>query len=407
MEPMLPEVTPLEDLALRVLSGASALGNTLPKETSGRVAELLRVTNCYYSNRIEGHNTHPADIERAMRDEFAEDKGVRTLQREARAHIEVQILVENRLREHPDTNICSADFLRWMHEEFYERVPNEFRFVEDPTTGKKEPVIPGALRHHNVRVGRYYPPSYEDLPGFLVRFEEAYRLDGKRSVRDIVELAASHHRLMWIHPFSDGNGRVTRLFSAAYAGLVGLGGHGLWTISRGLARRRTDYVSFLANADSARRNDYDGRGALSSAALLDFCEFFLDTCLDQINYMRELLDLERLGDRLVSYAKLRAENAALGPSGTAEPIREEAGMILRQTMLRGELPRGEVPAITGLGRTMSGQIVKTLLEEGLLSSDSPKGPLRLGFPSHALQYVFPQLFPEGIMAEFKRTTLAK
>jgi Fic family protein len=399
MEPLLPEISPgIEDLGLRVLRGASSLQRALPGETAAVVAEVLRITNCYYSNRIEGHNTHPADIERAMRDQFAENPTIRVLQREALAHIEVQKLVEKRIRS-TSVDVCDSGFLRWVHKEFYDRVPEDLRFVE-AQSGRKEPVIPGALRHHDVIVGRHHPPPYADLPSFLTRFSEGYRADEKLSVRRIVALAASHHRLMWIHPFSDGNGRVTRLFSLAYAEQAGLSGGGLWSIARGLARRRGDYMAQLASADSLRQNAYDGRGGLSEKALQTFCEFFLDVCLDQINYMAGLLDLQTLGDRFVRYAQLRATGTAIGPTGAAA-FRPEAGLLLRETMFQGLLPRGDAPAITGLGRTTSGLMVKSLIEEGLLTSESPKGPLRLGLPEHSRPYLFPELFPEATTTGFQ------
>ena len=46
--------------------------------------------NCYYSNLIEGHYTHPVDIERALKDEYSADPEKRDLQLEAKAHIKVQ-----------------------------------------------------------------------------------------------------------------------------------------------------------------------------------------------------------------------------------------------------------------------------------------------------------------------------
>jgi hypothetical protein len=66
------------------------------------------------------------------------------------------------------------------------------------------------------------------------------------------------------------------------------GSYGLWTASRGLARRRDEYLKLLENADSPRLNDFDDRGALSYRALIDFSRFFLTTCLDQIVYMRKM-----------------------------------------------------------------------------------------------------------------------
>ena len=46
--------------------------------------------NCYYSNLIEGHDTHPVDIERALKNDYSRDEKKRDLQLEAKAHIIVQ-----------------------------------------------------------------------------------------------------------------------------------------------------------------------------------------------------------------------------------------------------------------------------------------------------------------------------
>ena len=92
----------------------------------------------------------------------------------------------------------------------------------------------------------------------------------------IIAAAAAHHRLAWIHPFLDGNGRVIRLIS--YATLLDtLDTGGIWSIARGLARN-VDAYAHLANCDLPRRNDLDGRGNLSEEALAEFTRFFLDIC---------------------------------------------------------------------------------------------------------------------------------
>ena len=51
--------------------------------------------NCYYSNLIEGHRTRPIDIERALAQDFSSDLEQRNLQLEAKAHIEVQTLLDS------------------------------------------------------------------------------------------------------------------------------------------------------------------------------------------------------------------------------------------------------------------------------------------------------------------------
>ena len=136
-------------------------------------------------------------------------------------------------------------------------------------------------------------------------FAGAYRPARLTGLHGIVAIAASHHRLLWIHPFLDGNGRVARLFSDACLRRAGLGGHGLWTVSRGLARQRGRYFDLLAQADAERAGDYEGRGARSLAALTAFARFFLDVCLDQVRFMSSLLQLDGLLERIEGYVDRR------------------------------------------------------------------------------------------------------
>ena len=94
MEPMLP--TPsreLEDLIIEMIQKASTLTSQIPNIVQKTIGELVRSMNCYYSNLIEGHHTHPYDIERALKKEYSQEIEKRNLQLEAVAHIEVQKLI--------------------------------------------------------------------------------------------------------------------------------------------------------------------------------------------------------------------------------------------------------------------------------------------------------------------------
>lgn len=218
MEPLLPSDSKneLRDLAIDVLRQSAALGVQLREPTRSSVAELLRPMNSYYSNLIEGHSTHPIEIERALRaDPGGDAKKQQQLQQEGLAHIEVQGLMEERLRNDPALAICTPTFLCWIHREFYERLPLELRRVRGPN-GEERPVVPGELRTWEVQVGRHVPPHHGSLERFLTRFAEAYEPAGLGKLERVVAAAASHHRLAWIHPFLDGNGRVIRLFTHAY-----------------------------------------------------------------------------------------------------------------------------------------------------------------------------------------------
>ena len=120
---------------------------------------------------------------------------------------------------------------------------------------------------HDNAVGRHVPPSSDRVADFMAYFESRYRLEPLGRASRILAIPAAHHRFNYIHPFPDGNGRVSRLMSHAMAHDAGIGAHGLWSISRGLARglrSRTDYKQMMDLADTPRQGDLDGRGNLSA-----------------------------------------------------------------------------------------------------------------------------------------------
>src|SRR5207253_3189004 len=158
---------------------------------------------------------------------------------------------------------------------------------------------PGELRNRDVKVGNHIAVSPGAVPRFLERFEQVYSRLGK--TESILGTAPAHHRLAWIHPFLDGNGRVARLVSHATL-LETLDTGGIWSVARGLARNVAAYKSHLANCDRPRRNDFDGRGNLSEEALADFTRFFLELCIDQVRFMEELVQPDRLRTRILMWA---------------------------------------------------------------------------------------------------------
>jgi len=393
MEPMMVADGELEDLAAQILAKSAALGARLPEATQVSMRELLRIINSYYSNMIEGNSTHPVDIERATRKDYSSDPAKRNRQIESVAHIDCQRQIEERLAREPNVAITSPDFLCWVHKIFYDQLPDELRWVRNEETGKKLEVVGGEIRTADVRVGTHVGPASFCLQAFLDRFHQRYgtQLHG---VHPLITVAASHHRLMWIHPFMDGNGRVARLYTDATFRRI-LPGYGIWNVSRGLARNRDSYYNALSHADAPRKGDLDGRGNLSRKGLEKFCRFFLEVCADQIEYMESVLKLDGLLERIKGYVTLRTLNIALPPSGiaSASKMRPEAAHLLQEALLRGEVPRGEVARITGLGDRVARSLVSALLQEKLLVSPMPQGGLRLGFPIHAVEYYFPSLYP--------------
>ncbi len=369
----------LADLAVELAAHSTGFRRSLPEGVLIALTDLVRAMNCYYSNLIEGHDTHPVDIERALKNDYSSNAEQRNLQLEAKAHIAVQRWVdEGGLRGRP----ASLDGICEIHRRFGELLPDELLWVEDPETGERMQVVPGALRRRDVTVGLHIPVSPAALPRFLKQFEQTYSGFGKAET--IVAAAAAHHRLLWIHPFLDGNGRVARLMSHAML-LEALDTGGVWSIARGLARNERRYTSHLAECDLPRRNELDGRGNLTEEGLASFTRFFLETCLDQVKFMEDLVQPNRLWDRILLWIEEEVR---------ADALPEKAGRILETILYRGELRRGDVPQLLGASARHARRVVAALTERGVIVSESTRAPLRLTFPAKLAPRWLPGLFPE-------------
>ncbi|WP_210211008.1 Fic family protein [Rhodomicrobium lacus] len=368
----------ISELAVDLTYKAAEFKASLPKGIQVALCELVRNMNCYYSNLIEGHHTHPIAIERALNEVYDADPEKRNLQLEAKAHIAVQRFIdEGNLPSSP----TSESSILEIHRRFVECLPEELRWVEIPKTNQKLPVIPGEYREHHVQVGNLVAISPGAVPRFMRRYEEAYANLGRAET--IIACAAAHHRLTWIHPFLDGNGRVVRLVSHAMMRNA-LDTGGVWSIARGLARNVDKYKALLSECDLPRRNDLDGRGTLSEEALINFTKFFLATCIDQIDYMSDLMQPDRLRARVLTWAD---EEARLGS------FSKSATLVMEAVLFRGELPRGDIASlIHGSDRTAS-RLASQLNSFGVLTSSSPRAPLRLALPATLAHRWFPGLYP--------------
>jgi len=384
MEPLLIGETsrfrgPLTDLAVELAQKAAGFRRSLPGSLLKSLADLVRSMNCYYSNLIEGHYTHPIDIERALKNDYSKDARKRDLQLEAKAHVAVQKWIDEgglKGRAVTTEGICE------IHRRFGDELPESLLWVEELEGKERVRVVPGELRKRDVKVGGHVAISPSALPRFLKRFEEVYARLGKTD--SILAAAPAHHRLVWIHPFLDGNGRVARLMSHA-ALLETLDTAAVWSVARGLARNVEDYKKHLAACDAPRRNDLDGRGNLSEEALAAFTEFFLKTCIDQVSFMESLMQPDRLRARILLWAEEEIKLKNLPP---------RSGRVLEALLYRGELPRADVPSAAGVVERHARRVVSALMARGVLASEGPRAALRLVFPATLASRWMPGLFPE-------------
>jgi len=373
------------DLVAEIAFAATRLGHGLHPRTAAQLAGLVRIMNTYYSNLIEGHDTRPREIERALVGEFEVEGARRDLQIEAAAHVRVQGEIDAQAAAGSLPEPASREYLCGLHRAFYRDAPESALLIRG---GRGTYVmVPGEFRsspaHDNV-VGLHLPPSSARVDDFMRYFEQRYALRDLGTGARILAIPIAHHRFNYIHPFPDGNGRVSRLMSHATAHAAGIGAHGLWSVSRGLARGRTsraDYKRMMDRADAPRENDFDGRGNLSRRALIEFVTWFLEVMLDQLRFMTELFALETLGRRLRSYVEKTG-------------LRPEAAFLLEEALVRGEFERGAAARITRTPERTARRILADVIAAGLLASETAKGPLSLRFPVRALDVVFPRLFAE-------------
>lgn len=383
MHPMLPGDHRWDELvgkAALIRDQASRSSVPIGQETTDSLRQLVRSMNSYYSNRIEGHGTHPLNIERALRDGYSESPQVARLQRLAVAHIDAEKEAELVLSEgiiHP----LSAQAIQMAHTQIYKRLDEQDRITDDGVI-----VLPGMFRSRDVKVGHHVPPSHEHLDAFLSEFDFFY--DKPWSIeRGIIAAACAHHRMAWIHPFFDGNGRAVRL--QTHLALLEIT-KGLWSVNRGFARTQADYYQYLAAADSPRRGDLDGRGQLSESGLLSWVDYFINTCLDQASFIYSLLDTKGIKDRIAAWVHV--------VHATNPRIRSQAILPLHHLFLVGSVTRAEFNQMTGLGERTARYQMSALLDLGVLISESKHSPVRFGFPVGQLHILMPGLYPEAAVS---------
>jgi Fic family protein len=387
-EPLLPaeHVRPalLEKAHTLQRLALSATGRAHPLAMA-TLAPLLRKMNSYYTNRIEVQHTLPLEIDAALARQYSADAEVEHRQRLALAHMETESWAETKLGWHKDWRaLLGADTITALHKHLFAQLPSEHGTDENGGL-----IAPGALRAHEqkeVIVGQHVAPKAASVPQFLDRMEAVYKQPCGGDL-PILAVAAMHHRLAWVHPFMDGNGRVARLHSHLLLYAMGLT-NGVWSPLRGLARTQDRYYQALAAADMPRQGDLDGRGNLSEQGLVRFIDYFLDVCIDQAQFMGKMLDLRTLDQRIsacLAYESHRPNS----------DIKMEAVLPLSHLFTHEQLDRGQFKRMTGLGLRASERLLKGLLDRGLLVSDSPKGALKFGIPLHALRFYFPELWPEA------------
>jgi Fic family protein len=391
-QPLFPEergLGPLVEQAASLVTECHRLSGQAGRRLGVALSPRLRAMGSYYTNKIEGQHTRPADIERALARVFDADERLARRQRLALAHMEAEAELEGQVSGMSVDGVYGPGFIGAIHAALYRRLPEADRVTEDG-----EVVAPGAWRTREVTAGRHLAPAAVEVEALLTAWAARYRaLPGTELA--VVGVACAHHRLLWIHPFVDGNGRAARLHSHLVFHALGLSG-GLWSPMRGLARSRESYYARLSNADLPRRNDHDGRGPLSQEELAAFAGYFLGVCLDQVTFMRGMLELGGLRARIADLLGYLAGHPwAVGSERSV--VKLDALEAVHYAAIAGPIERARFMAMTGLPERTARRVLASLLDFGLLTSASPRAPVGFAVPLASLRFLFPRLWPEAEM----------
>jgi hypothetical protein len=346
-------------LVRRLLRAASLLERPMRTASIEALVALIRSVDACCSMRLEGFRLKWRDVESAMRRPASRGPARRSLELRLRAQFDLTAGVEAQIESLEPDEICSAEFLRSLHEGFYRSWPGPVRKHE-----------PGQLR----------PDPGLDL--LLRQFHEVYGPIVGSGPASLIAAAAAHYRLLWMRPFPRGNGLVARLFSHGWFIKAGVPASNLWSLSRALARSQGVYENVAANAMRTRRITRDGQGPLSQRYLREFCEFFLRTIIEEIEFMRQTLEPDAIERRMLGHASACVAAGKL-PGGSS--------LVVRELYSRGELRRGDVSGLMAVSPRTAQKVVGALVTNGFAVSPSEKGLLRPAFQANTLEHYFPGL----------------
>lgn len=387
-----------QDKLVELYMADAALNQIIPDSIRESTEWLLRQVNCFYSNKIEGNPTHPKELLKTQEGGNSdEERNYAGAILELLVHLEAQLKSKNSCTSLAE--VCKQDFIKELHKSFYEDLPEEHLIVKDiegrdAVDAKGKPILiqPGKYRSLSVKVGSHEPPDAKEITSYMSWLEQMFNPEIIHGTNRIIAAAGLHHRLAWIHPFQDGNGRVIRLLTDCYMRCAGFGGYGLWSITRGFGRDTKSYYAALAEADKPRQGDNDGRGILSDGGLLHFTKYFIDTALDQVSYFSDLLEPRKLGIRVDYYFEMRAKGGLPDENGKGLPLLKiTARDIYRLLLEKGAMSRSAICQHLDKGEQTLRPIIKQMDSEGLISA-KPKRDIELKVSTNSVEFLFPQIW---------------
>ena len=362
-------------------------------QTKQEIFNLLKMINSYYSNLIESEGTKPSDIEQALKNNYDTDYKKQKLQKLAIRYIEAQTQIKEWIKN--GDNPLTKEFILKLHKFFYEdEKMKDYLIIEH--NNQKIKMTPGEFRNKDVIIANHIAPDYKEIDSLMNQFENAYKLRNSMNLETkLLYIISAHHRFLWIHPFLDGNGRISRLLLDACFYYIELEGYGLWSISRGFAKYQEKYRKALGMADLKREGDYDGRGFLSLKNLIYYVDSILDIIQDQITYSQTLMPFDKLFDRIELFITLTQNPSFLNVKNQIiHKLPIYASNVLKEILVKGEIKRGDVKKLISRSDRTASDLIKKLIQMELIEPTNPKSTkssLKIKIPVYYSKILFPEL----------------
>lgn len=320
-----------------------------------QLKDIFHTLESIGSARIEGNNTTIAEYIETKLEQHGKDSktiipsGIREIKNleEGMAFIE--------------ENIQNSSINRMFISEMHKKV---VAGLSPPPVGEGDKT-PGDYRDGNVKIAgsSHIPPDFIAVNEYmedLIKFVN--KVDNPKY--DLLKVAIAHHRFVWIHPFSNGNGRTVRLFT--YAMLVKSG----FNINVGrivnptavFCSDREGYYHFLSEADKG-----------TDEGILKWCEFVLKGLKEEIEKVDKLMDYSFLSKEIL----LPTINYSL----ERQVITEVESKILKRVVEKQEVQAGDLKEFfTGkIDQEVSRQIRKLINKEML-------APIKKGARKYVIRF---------------------
>ncbi len=263
----------------------AALNLVLPPEWRDQLDKLNRVRAVYGTTALEGNPLSEAEVSHQLDLLIEPPDGKKATKEQLQIRNAGAAQAWVRLRFSPEHAPLSLTDILHMHK----------MITEESDTHTN---IPGEMRNFSVVVGSpeiggvHRGAPHDRLSEMMAQYEKFINGRKASSEHPVIHALLAHFFLVTIHPFGDGNGRVSRLVEAGILFQHGYNVHGFYGLSNYFYRNEAKYKTLLQK--SRQENPFDVTPFISFA-MEGFAEelkginTFIKTKLNRIVYRNTLV----------------------------------------------------------------------------------------------------------------------